>query len=58
MDMMGVKTYSIALSYIHALLKDSLPAAVLCADCWLMLREGQYSGSRTTPAPWPPTAAL
>ena len=31
--------------------------AVLCAGCRLTLREGQCSGGRTTPAPWPPTAA-
>ena len=31
--------------------------AVLCADCWLTLRAGQCSGSRTPPAPWPPTQA-
>ena len=35
----------------------SLHGAVLCAGCWQTRREGQCSGGRTTPAPWPPTAA-
>ena len=36
---------------------SSLQGAVLCAGCWLTQREGQCSGGRPTPAPWPPSAA-
>ena len=38
-------------------MKDTFHSAVLCADCRLTQREGQYSDGRTTPAPWPPTQA-